>query len=122
MSGWRDEDLALLARTDLLRIAGRRADGTLRHPVTIGAVVLRGEVLVRSLDGEGAAWYRGVLVRGEGRISLPGLDVDVVVARADSDEGEVDAAYRSKYGTDSGVRRMTSEPARSTTLRVEPTA
>ncbi|WP_375387086.1 DUF2255 family protein, partial [uncultured Amnibacterium sp.] len=65
---WTADELDRLARAQELRIAGRGADDALRRLVIIWAVVVDGEVYVRSVRGADGAWYRGVQHRHEGRI------------------------------------------------------
>jgi hypothetical protein len=103
-----------------LRIAGRRADDSLRKPVIIWQVRVGDDIYVRSVNGPDAAWFRGTQARGEGRIESGGVSKDVTFTNDNTKDAEIDAAYAAKYGSGSSVRAITSPIATSTTLRVEP--
>jgi hypothetical protein len=118
--GWTSAELADLDRAPLIRVAGVRGDGTLRKFVLIGHVRIGDEVFIRSLNGTGGAWYRGVTRTGRGEIDVDGRRIRVAFVRDTGRADEVDRALRSRYGDDSGVRQMTSPPAREATLRVLP--
>jgi 2,5-diketo-D-gluconate reductase A len=117
---WTDEELNRIGDANELRIAGRRADGSLRKLVIIWQVRVGDHIYVRSVNGPDAAWFGGTQLRGEGRIEAGGISKDVVFSRDDSHDAEIDVAYRAKYGTGSPVRAITSPLATSTTLRVDP--
>jgi hypothetical protein len=120
MSAWTEHELTRVGDANELRIAGLRADGSLRNLVVIWHVRVEDDIYVRSVNGPEAAWYRGTQLRGEGRIESGGISKDVAFIRDDSKDVEIDAAYRAKYGTGSSVVRITSILATSTTLRVDP--
>jgi hypothetical protein len=124
MTAWTTDELERLGRARELRIAGRRADGSLRDLVIIWAVRDGDDVYVRSVRGATGAWYRGVLVRHEGRIDSGGVEKDVVFEDVGADDpanDRIDSAYADKYGAgSSSVRAITSPAARETTLRVLP--
>ena len=120
MSAWTEDEIARIAKAGELRIAGGRADGALRKLVIIWQVRVGDDLFVRSVNGPTAAWYRGTQELGEGRIESGGVSKDVVFTSDASQDAEVDAAYRAKYGTGSSVRAITSPTATSTTLRVDP--
>jgi hypothetical protein len=117
---WTEAELTLLDRTELIRVAGARDDGTLRPFVTIGHVRLGADELIRSLHGPDGAWYRAATRSGHGQVDVAGQRVAVAFLPDAGREAEVDRALRARYGDDSGVRRMTSGPARTATLRVVP--
>lgn len=120
MSNWTEDELSAIGDAGELRIAGRRADDTLRTLVIIWHVRVGDDIYVRSVNGPDAAWYRGTQVRGEGHIESGGISKDVVFTRDDTRDADIDRAYRSKYGNGSPVRAITSPTATSTTMRVEP--
>lgn len=121
MSAWTADEIARLARTDELDIAGRRGDGSLRRPVIIWMVTLGTELYVRSVNGADASWFRGTQVSGLGHISAGGVEKDVAFTRVTELDDELDAAYHAKYSRwSSAVARITSATARTTTLRVDP--
>lgn len=119
---WTDDEVARLDRAGLIRVAGSRADGTLRPWVTVGHVRLGRDELIRSLNGARGTWYRGAVRTGRGEIEVDGRRVAVAFVADRGREAEVDQALRARYGDDSGVRRMTRSPAREATLRVVPLA
>ena len=120
MSNWTEDELARIGDASELRIAGRRADGTLRPLVIIWQVRVGDELYVRSVRGSDAAWFRGTQALGEGHIESAGIARDVLFVRDDQHDAQVDAAYRAKYGSGSSVDAITSDLATSTTLRLDP--
>jgi hypothetical protein len=68
MTAWTSNELDRIEKAEELQIASLRRDGTLRKPVIIWVVRLGGDLYVRSVNGRSSAWFRGVLVRYEGRI------------------------------------------------------
>lgn len=120
MTEWTEDELTRIGEAGELRIAGRRADGTLRRLVIIWQVRIDDRLYVRSVNGPDAAWFRGTQLTGEGRIESGGVAEDVVFTRDDTEDARIDAAYRAKYGSGSAVRAITSDLATSTTLRVDP--
>lgn len=124
MTRWTPDELTRIAEVDEMHIAGRRRNGTDRNPVIVWMVRLGDDVYTRSVNGPEAAWFRGVHVRHEGRISVGGMDKDVSFIDVDADDpvnDALDAAYRSKYRRYSGpVASITSRLARSATLKVVP--
>lgn len=119
---WSAAELDRLDRAALIRVAPARTDGTLRPFVTIGHVRLGQDELVRSLNGPDGTWYRAAVASGRGVIEVDGHRVPVAFVPDGGRAADVDRALRSRYGDDSGVRRMTSAPAREATLRVVPLA
>jgi hypothetical protein len=70
----------------------------LQKAVTIWIVRLADELYIRSAYGRRSAWFRGVAVRHEGRISAGGVEKDVIFLDADINlNDQIDAAYRAKY-------------------------
>jgi hypothetical protein len=120
MAAWTADELSAIGRAGELRIAGRRADDSLRKLVIIWQVRVGDDIYVRSVNGPDAAWFRGTQLRGEGRIESGGVTKDVTFTRDDSKDVEINAAYWAKYGTGSAVRAINSALATSTTLRVDP--
>jgi hypothetical protein len=83
---------------------------------------------VRSVNGRDAAWYRGVQTRHTGVVTVGRVTHNVEFTEAGDHAGNetgldnaLDEAYRTKYGRSSGaVDHITAEPARATTLRLDP--
>ena len=124
MTTWSPDQLHRIGTAGELRIAGVRADGTLRSPVIIWGVRVGDDVYVRSVNGTPASWYRGTRPRHEGWISSGGVEQDATfedVDASDAVQEQIDTAYRSKYGAgSSAVAHITSATAREATLKVLP--
>ena len=129
---WSTGELASFETADEVRLAVRRADGTLRRSVTLWIVRVGGDLYVRSVNGPTASWYRPVQERGEGHLQAPadrdgvdrdGVGRDVALAAADARlNNQVDSAYQDKYGRYPGtyVNAIIADQARATTLRLRP--
>jgi hypothetical protein len=126
MTDWSSDELAKIGAAEELQIAALRADGTLRKAVTIWVVRLGDDLYVRSVNGRGSAWFRGVQVRHEGHIRAGGVEKDVTfVEEATPDINDrIDAVYRTKYQryAESIVSTIVSTEARSATIKLVPRA
>ncbi len=124
MAGWTRDELDKIGQAGELRIASLRRDGTLRDPVIIWVVRIGDDLYVRSVNGRGSAWFRGVQVRHEGHIRAGGVNKDVTFVEMDNNPAlhqQIDAAYKSKYGYPSGpVDHITSPGARAATIKLVP--
>jgi hypothetical protein len=123
MAGWTSDELARVEAADELEIASMRRDGVLRSPTTIWVVRLGDELYVRSVNGRGAAWFRGTEVRHEGRIWAGGVEKDVTFMDVDDDVADqLDDAYRTKYRryAESVVGSVLTPEARSATIKLVP--
>lgn len=120
MSTWTDDELQTLARTNEIRVAGRRDDGSLRPLVIIWHVVVDGALYARSVYGTEGKWYQGVARHWEGAISWDGQTRDVRCTLDSSHDDAIDAAYFAKYGRGAPSQHITSAAAKETTLRIEP--
>jgi hypothetical protein len=95
---WTTDQLARLGDAEELRLAPRRADGTLYPFTTMWVVRAADSLYVRSAGGPQRPWYRHALASGRGRIRAGGIESDVNFAQADpGTQGAVDAAYHAKY-------------------------
>jgi hypothetical protein len=123
MTAWTSDELARIGGAEELQVASLRPDGTLSSPRTIWVVPDGDDLYVRSVNGPGAAWFRGTRARREGRVSAGGVSRDVNFEDADhSIDDQIDAAYRAKYRryATSITDSVTSHGARSTTTRLVP--
>ncbi|MBK8899605.1 MAG: DUF2255 family protein [Anaerolineaceae bacterium] len=77
MTEWTNEELNRIGSAEELQIAGRKAEGTLRKPVIIWVVRVGDNLFVRSVNGRSSVWFRGVLVRHDGRIWAGGVQKDI---------------------------------------------
>jgi hypothetical protein len=124
-SPWSADELERIDTAEELRIATRRADGTLRRAVPVWVVRASGQVYVRTWYRRDNGWFGHAVDARRARISVPGVAADVAVedvgARAEP-RADVDAAYRAKYGRYGGssVDRMVTDDAAATTLRLTP--
>ncbi len=96
MAAWTSDELSKIGTAEELQIASERRDGTLRRPVTIWVVRHGDDLYVRSVNGRGSSWFRGVEVHHEGHIRAGGVDKDVLFVETDDVNDEVDAEYRTK--------------------------
>ena len=123
MSAWTKEELNKVGNAEELKIAGGRADGTLRKPVIIWVVRLGDELYVRSVNGRASAWCRGIADQHTGRVWAGGLEKNVsfVEEPADALADQLDEAYRTKYRRyPSSVEHINSAAARSAAIRLVP--
>jgi hypothetical protein len=124
-SPWSAGELERIGAAEELRIATRRADGTLRRAVPVWVVHASGRVYVRTWYRRDNGWFGHAVDTRRARISVPGVEADVAVedvgAQAEP-RADVDAAYRAKYGRYGGssVDRMVTDDAAATTLRLTP--
>jgi len=123
MSAWTADELARVGRADELRIASRRADGTLRRYITIWVVREGDDLYIRSAHGYDNPWFQRALRSGQGRIQAGGIerDVDFVVPEHDA-AARVTAAYHAKYDRygPSIVGTVVSAEAERASLRLSP--
>jgi hypothetical protein len=124
MIPWTSSELKKIEGAEELRIASLRKDGTLRKPVIIWAVRLGDDIYVRSVNGRGSAWFRGLESRPEGQISAGGVIKDVTfVEEADPDINDrIDKVYRTKYRryAESIIDHINSSAARAATIKLVP--
>ncbi len=124
MTAWTADELDRVAAADELRIAPRRANGTLRPPRPVWVVRHGDSLYVRSFRGPAAAWYRSARRNHVGHVEVAGLDRDVTfVEESDPAVNDaLDSAYRAKYCRygESYVGPLTGPQAHTTTLRVVP--
>ena len=123
MTTWMSDELKKIGTAEELQIASLRRDGTLRKPVIIWVVRVGDDLYVRSVNGRGSAWFRGVETRHEGHIRAGGVDKDVTfVEVTDSDiNDQIDAAYTTKYRRYASIAKsMTTPVVRAATIKLVP--
>lgn len=99
MTAWTSSELDRVGAAEELEIASLRQDGTLRKSRTIWVVRVGDEIYVRSVNGRGSDWFRGVLTRHAGRIQAGGVEKDVTFVEMNDPalQDQIGAAYRKKY-------------------------
>jgi hypothetical protein len=121
-STWSAPQLDQLASAEEIVLVLSRADrAPLRFPVW--AVVVDGNLHVRSYLGVTTGWYRAVVAEQHQAIVLDGADVDVLfefVSRTDSVNKGIDAAYLAKYSKFDYRDAMVEPAAVDATLRILP--
>lgn len=123
MATWTPDQLTRIGEAEELHISFLRADDTLGDPRTIWVARVGDDLYVRSVNGRDSAWFRGVLRRHAGHIQAGGVDADVTFTEPGGGiDDDLDAAYLSKYHHYAAaiVGRVTSQNARSATLKVNP--
>jgi hypothetical protein len=123
MTTWTSDELSKIGTAEELQIASLRRDGTLRKPVIIWVVRLGDDLYVRSVNGRASAWFRGVLMRHEGRVWAGGVEKDVTFVE-ETDPGindRIDAAYLTKYSRyPQYVAPMVTPEVRAATIKLAP--
>jgi hypothetical protein len=119
---WTNDELDRIGAAEELQLASVRSDGTPRNPVTIWVVHVGDDLYVRSVNGRGSSWFRGVQDRHEAHISAGGVEKDVGLVETDEAGDEIDAAYGEKYGRRyaSIVPTVVAPGPRAATLRLVP--
>ena len=124
MTMWTNDERNKVGSADELEIASLRQDGTLRKSRTIWVVRVGDDLYVRSVNGRGSDWFRGVLTRHEGRIQAGGVEKDVTFVEMDDPtiHEQIDAAYRKKYGhyPKEYVDACVTAQARAATIQLVP--
>ena len=122
MAIWTSDELDRIDGAEELTLASVREDGTMRGPVRMWVVRIGDEVYVRSVNGRGSSWFRGIQARHEARISSGGVERDVTLVETDDANDAVDAAYLGKYGRryKAIVPSMVTMQARAATIRLVP--
>jgi len=123
VTAWNDEDLNTIGGAEELRIASRRADGSLRPYVTIWVVRAGDDIYVRSAYGADNGWFRRAKASGAGAVRAGGLEREVIFADAAPDVHDgIDKAYHRKYDRygPAIVGSVTGTQAAPVTIRLLP--
>ena len=123
MTTWTSDELNRIGNAEELEIASLRRDGTLRKPLIIWVVRFGDDLYVRSVNGRGSAWFRGVQTRYEGHIRAGGVEKDVTfVEETDSNiNDQIDTAYGTKYRRYASIANSMMTPAvRAATIKLVP--
>ncbi|WP_084126759.1 DUF2255 family protein [Demequina sp. NBRC 110054] len=100
MASWSSAELSRIGGATELRIASRRADGSLRGFVTIWVAAVGDDVYVRSAHGVDNPWFRRARRSGAGRISAGGVERDVALELVPEDDAvhpRIDDVLHAKY-------------------------
>ena len=123
MTTWTSNELNKIGTAEELEISSLRRDGTLRNRVTIWVVRLGDDLYVRCVNGREGAWFRGTLVRHEGRVWAGGVEKNVDFVE-ESDPGvneKIDASYLTKYRRyPQYVAPMVTPKVRAATIKLVP--
>jgi hypothetical protein len=123
---WAPGQLQRISEARELEIASRQTDDGEWRWLLIWVVCVDDQVYVRTWYRRSSGWFGQVTNTGEGRIRVPGLELDVTVADLGDEDPDlraaVDDVYRSKYGTpgDKTVAGMTTDASAATTLLLAP--
>ncbi|HML01719.1 MAG TPA: DUF2255 family protein [Acidimicrobiales bacterium] len=120
---WSADQLSRIGEAQELRLAPRRADGTLHSFTTMWVVRANDELYVRSAGGPQRLWYRHALAVHKGRIRAGGIEADVSFAgAAPGAQAAIDAAYHAKYDGygPTIVGHVTGPAAHAVTVRLLP--
>lgn len=122
MTTWTRDELDAIGNARELTLASLRRDATLRRPVTMWVVGAGDDVYVRSVNGRGSSWFRGVQDRHEARIHAGSVEKDVELIVTDDAQDAVDAAYQAKYASRyaSIVPSIVAAEAQAATLKLVP--
>ena len=97
-SPWTANELAAITNTEEVHVRSRRHDGSMSPGQTIWAVVVDGEVFIRSTDGPDKPWFRAAQTRGSGQLRVGDSVLTVTFEDAGTvPQAPIDAAYRRKY-------------------------
>lgn len=124
MTSWTSDELKKIESAEEIRISSLRQDGTLRKPVIIWVVRVGDDIYVRSVNGRGSSWFRGVQSRHQGQIQAGGVvkDVKFVEEQDSAINEQIDAVYRTKYRrySESIINHINGSDARAATIMLVP--
>jgi hypothetical protein len=114
--------LDLLDRSREIQLETARDEAATHHRTTIWVVVDADRVLVRSVDGATARWYREAVANPDVVIRAGGGEIEASALVANDDD-RVEAAsrgYRSKYPNSRSTDAMLEPEVLATTLELVP--
>jgi len=123
MLTWTNEELDKIGTAEELQIASLRRDDTLHRRVIIWVVRVGDALYVRSVNGRGGSWFRGVQPQQVGRIWAGGVEKDVTFVEVDDSDinDQIDAAYLAKYRRyPQYVAPMVTPEVRAATIKLVP--
>lgn len=122
MTVWNNDVLSDIATAAYLYVSPLRRDGTTYRTATqIWSVVVGDELYARAYNGPDARWYTVALAQGRGRIRAGGHELEVTFEPAtEAIRGDVDRAYREKYGDSAYLDPMIAPAAQAATVRITP--
>jgi hypothetical protein len=122
MNAWPEDELSEIAESDDLHVAPFRKDGeTYGTPTWIWSVRVDDALYVRAYNGPDSSWYQAAVRENAGRIEAAGMTKEVTFEPVDGPINDrIDDAYQEKYEGSSYLSAMTSERARSATVKVMP--
>lgn len=122
MTTWSKDELRKLAESDDLHISPFREDGvTYGTPTWIWSVTVGDALYVRAYYGKNSRWYEAAVREKAGRITAAGMTKEVTLEPVDGPINDwIDDAYRAKYHGSPYLSSMTSNRARSATVKIVP--
>lgn len=114
--------LSEIAESDDLRVAPFREDGeTYGTPTWIWSVRVNDALYMRAYNGQDSSWYQAAVRENAGRIEAASMTKEVIFEPVDGQINDrIDDAYQEKYEGSSYLSAMTSERARSATVKIMP--
>ena len=123
MPAWTTDELNKIGKAEELQIASFRKDGSLRSMRIIWVVRVGDDLYVRSVNGRGSDWFKGVQTQYAGQIRAGGVVRDVAfveVTEADIND-QIDAAYAEKYRRYPSIIPLINDPkARAAGIKLVP--
>lgn len=118
---WTEDELQRFGDANELNIATQRRDGTFRSALPIWVVRVGEELYVRSWRGREGSWFRQVRSNPSAKIRAGRHERTVSFQEGGGGlRAEIDAAFRTKYGSGWHVDAMTAPAAAEATFRLVP--
>ena len=123
MSMWTQDELNKVGKAEELEIAVERTDGSLRKPLPIWVVRVGDDLFVRSVKAKQGTWYKAAVLSHAAHIQAGGVSKGVRLVEEDDAtlNGQIDAAYQSKYSRyPQHVAPMVTDEVHATTFKLLP--